>query len=41
MQITVGTEAVQVAHGGRTQLVIQNLGPGVVEFDTEGSVAFG
>lgn len=38
MQILVGTTAVPVAAGGRQRPVIQNLGPGNVYLDTQGSV---
>lgn len=39
MQITVGTAAVAIPSFGRGRLLIQNLGPGVVYFDTKGSVS--
>lgn len=38
MQIIVGTTPVQVPGGGRTRALIQNLGPGNIYLDTEGSV---
>lgn len=38
MQIIVGTVSQKIPSGGRTRPVIQNLGPGDVYIDTEGSV---
>lgn len=38
MQVIVGTSAQAVVAQGRTRLVIQNLGPGDVFLDTEGTV---
>jgi hypothetical protein len=41
MQTTVGTTAVNIPSSGRERTIIQNLGPGSVEFNTEGSFAYG
>lgn len=38
MQIIVGTSAQKVVSGGRQRPVVQNLGPGTIFLDTEGSV---
>lgn len=41
MQILVGTTPTSLGAGDRTRLVIQNMGPGLVEFGTEGTFAYG
>jgi hypothetical protein len=38
VQLIVGTTAVKIPSGGRARPIIQNLGPGNIFFDTEGSV---
>lgn len=41
MQMILGTSPLSVGAGDRTRLVIQNMGPGLVEFNTEGTFAYG
>ena len=38
MRILLSTTSVQVPSAGRSRLILQNLGPGTVYFDTDGDV---
>ena len=41
MQLTVGSTCTNIPFRGRERTIVQNLGPGSLEFSTEGAFEYG